>query len=74
LRPLSQVPEARLQTSMHDGLFWVLDEDTAVEESEHILHQMNSTPYADLWQMNTPLSIPLLYEPSKIGTSYANVK
>jgi DNA polymerase I-like protein with 3'-5' exonuclease and polymerase domains len=74
LAAISQVPDARIQTNMHDGIFWILDEDTAEDEARHILERMNATPYEQLWQMNEPLAIPLLYEPSKIGTSYANVK
>jgi DNA polymerase I-like protein with 3'-5' exonuclease and polymerase domains len=74
LAAISQVPDARIQTSLHDGVFWVLDEDTAKEESDHILNAMNKTPYQQLWSMPEPLAIPLLYEASKIGTNYADVK
>lgn len=74
LAAISQVPDARIQTNMHDGIFWILDEDTAKDEAEYILERMNATPYESLWQMNEPLPIPLMYEASKIGTSYANVK
>ena len=73
LAALSQVPDARIQTNMHDGIFWVIDRD-APDEAEYILEQMNKTPYEALWQMSQPLQIPLLYEGSKLGTSYANVK
>jgi DNA polymerase-1 len=75
LAAMSQVPEARIQTTMHDGVFFVVDEGRAgQEEAEYILDQMNKTPYEKLWDMATPLPIPLLYEASKIGSSYADVK
>ena len=75
LAALSSVPDARIQTNMHDGIFWVVDEGPAgVEEAEHILNQMNATDYQKLWDLPDPLPIPLLYEGSKIGTSYADVK
>jgi len=72
---ISQVPDARIQTNMHDGIFWAVDEGPAgKEESEYILEQMNKTPYEALWGMPNPLSIKLEYEGSKIGSSYADVK
>jgi DNA polymerase I-like protein with 3'-5' exonuclease and polymerase domains len=72
---LSSVPDARIQTNMHDGIFWVVDEGAeGREEAEHILEMMNKTPYQQLWNMPEPLAIPLQYEGSKIGTSYADVK
>ena len=75
LAALSSVPEARIQTNMHDGIFWIVDEGKeGEEEAAYILEQMNKTKYEQLWQMSQPLSIPLLYEGSKIGTSYADVK
>lgn len=74
LAALSSVPDARIQTNMHDGIFWVVDEGPAgKEEAESILDRMNATDYASLWDIE-PLSIPLLYEGSKVGTSYADVK
>lgn len=75
LAALSSVPDARIQTNMHDGIFWIVDEGQAgIDESEYILDQMNKTNYQALWDLPSPLSIPLLYEGSKIGTSYADVK
>lgn len=75
LAALSSVPDARIQTNMHDGIFWVVDEGPAgKEEAEHILERMNATPYEKLWGLDEPLPIPLQYEGSKIGTSYADVK
>jgi DNA polymerase I-like protein with 3'-5' exonuclease and polymerase domains len=75
LAALSSVPDARIQTNMHDGIFWVVDEGPAgKEEAEHILDAMNRTNYQQLWDLSEPLPIPLLYEPSKIGTNYADVK
>lgn len=75
LAALSSVPDARIQTNMHDGIFWVLDEGPAgAEEFEHILHSMNATDYQALWDLPDPLPIPLLYEATKIGTSYAQLK
>lgn len=75
LAALSQVPDARIQTTLHDGIFWIVDEGpSGVEESEYILRRLNETPYQQLWNLERPLPIPLLYEPSKIGTSYADVK
>lgn len=72
---LSQVPDARLQTNMHDGQFWVLDEGPeGEEEAAYIINQLNKTPYQQLWQLDNPLPIDLLYEESKIGTSFADVK
>lgn len=72
---LSSVPDARIQTNMHDGIFWVVDEGPeGKEEAEHILEMMNKTPYEKLWNMPTELPIKLQYEGSKIGTSYADVK
>lgn len=72
---ISQVPDARIQTNMHDGIFWVVDEGKAgEEEAEYILEQMNKTPYEQLWGLEEQLPIPLLYEGSKIGSSYADVK
>jgi DNA polymerase I-like protein with 3'-5' exonuclease and polymerase domains len=75
LAALSSVPDARIQTNMHDGIFWIVDEGKeGEEEAEYILEQMNKTKYEQLWQMGQELAIPLLYEGSKIGTSYADVK
>lgn len=75
LAALSSVPDARIQTNMHDGIFWVLDEGRAgQEEFEHILESMNRTDYQALWDLPDPLPIPLLYEATKIGTSYAQLK
>lgn len=70
LAALSQVPEARMQTSLHDGIFWLVDSQ---EEADYILDKVNATPYEDLWQMDK-LAIPLMYEGTKLGTSYADVK
>lgn len=75
LAALSSVPDARIQTNMHDGIFWIVDEGQAgKDEAESILERMNATNYQRLWDLPEPLSIPLLYEGSKIGTSYADVK
>jgi DNA polymerase I-like protein with 3'-5' exonuclease and polymerase domains len=75
LAALSQVPDARMQTSLHDGVFWVVDDGPeGKEEAEYILHQMNETPYERLWQLSEPLPIKLEYEGSRIGPSYADVK
>lgn len=75
LAALSSVPDARIQTNMHDGIFWVLDEGPAgKEEFDHILDAMNKTDYQALWDLPDPLPIPLLYEATKIGTSYAQLK
>lgn len=75
LGALSSVPDARIQTNMHDGIFWIVDDGPeGKEESEYILEQMNKTPYESLWNMQSPLSIKLEYEGSRLGTSYADVK
>ncbi len=75
LGALSSVPDSRIQTNMHDGIFWLVeDNEHGVQESEHILQSMNDTNYQGLWDLPEPLSIPLLYEGSKLGTSYADVK
>ena len=75
LAAASQTGDARFQTLMHDGVFWIVDEGREGEqEAEHILHQMNQTPYEALWNLPTPLPIKLEYEGSRIGTSYADVK
>lgn len=75
LAALSSVPDARIQTNMHDGIFWVVDDGPAgVEEARDILERMNNTPYEKLWGLPGPLPIKLEYEGSRIGTSYADVK
>lgn len=75
LAAISQVPDARMQTSLHDGVFWIVDEGPAgKEEAEYILRRMNETPYEKLWNLTEPLPIKLEYEGSRIGTSYADVK
>lgn len=75
LAATSQVPDARMQTSLHDGIFWVVDEGPAgEEEAKYIFEKMNATPYEQLWGMPNPLPIKLEYEASRIGTSYADVK
>jgi DNA polymerase I-like protein with 3'-5' exonuclease and polymerase domains len=72
---ISQVPDARICTNMHDGIFWIVDEGQAgVDEAKHIIDRMNATPYETLWDMPNKLPIPLEYEESKIGTSFADVK
>jgi DNA polymerase I-like protein with 3'-5' exonuclease and polymerase domains len=71
LAAISQVPEARLQTTMHDGIFWVVDDQA---EADHIHHQLQQTPYQQLWNLPEPLSIPLVYEATKLGDNYADVK
>jgi DNA polymerase I-like protein with 3'-5' exonuclease and polymerase domains len=74
LAALSQVPEARMQTSLHDGIFWMVEDSPyGQQEADEILHRMNSTPYAKLWDM-AELPIPLLYEGTRLGSSYADVK
>src|SRR5690606_8217970 len=75
LAAISSAHESRIQTNMHDGVFWLVEDSPAgVEESEHILHSMNQTNYRQLWDLSEELPIPLLYEGSKLGTSYADVK
>lgn len=75
LAALSSVPDARMQMSLHDGIFWLVDEGPAgVEEARHIHESMNATNYQALWDLPNPLSIPLLYDASRIGSSYADVK
>lgn len=75
LAALSSVPDARIQTNMHDGIFWIVDDGPAgVEEARDILERMNNTPYEKLWGLPGPLPIKLEYEGSRIGTSYADVK
>jgi DNA polymerase-1 len=71
LAAISQVPEARMQTSLHDGVFWLVDDQ---DEADYIFDQMQKTPYQDLWGLAEPLPIPLVYEATKLGTSYADVK
>jgi len=71
LAAISQVPEARMQTSLHDGVFWVVDDQ---EEADHIFQRMQQTPYQELWNLPSPLPIPLVYEATKLGNSYADVK
>lgn len=75
LAATSSVPDEIMQTSLHDGVFWCIEEDGHEQEhADSILDRMNKTDYAQLWALNQPLSIPLLYEGSKIGSSYADVK
>lgn len=75
LGALSSVPDELMQTSLHDGVFWLLKDDQYAEEhAESILERMNATNYQALWNLDQPLSIPLLYEGSKVGYSYADVK
>jgi DNA polymerase I-like protein with 3'-5' exonuclease and polymerase domains len=75
LAAISQVPGARMQTSLHDGVFWIVDDSReGQQEADDILAKMNSTPYDKLWQMDQPLVIPLMYEGTKLGNSYADVK
>jgi DNA polymerase I-like protein with 3'-5' exonuclease and polymerase domains len=71
LAAISQVPEARMQTSLHDGIFWLVDDQ---EEANYIFEKMQQTPYEQLWGLSEPLPIPLVYEATKLGTSYADVK
>jgi DNA polymerase I-like protein with 3'-5' exonuclease and polymerase domains len=75
LGALSSVPDALIQTNMHDGIFWIVEDSPQGEqESRDILNRMNATDYQRLWDLPQPLSIPLLYEGSRLGTSYADVK
>ena len=75
LAAMSSVPDELLQMSLHDGLFWLIPEDSHEKEhAQSILERMNATDYQSLWNLPTPLPIPLLYEASKIGISYADVK
>lgn len=75
LAALSSVPDELMQTSLHDGVFWLLEEDGHEEEhAASIVDRMNATNYQALWDLPKPLPIPLLYEASKIGSSYADVK
>jgi DNA polymerase I-like protein with 3'-5' exonuclease and polymerase domains len=75
LAAISQTGDSRIQTNMHDGIFWVVDDTReGRQEAEDILRKMNDTPYEALWQMPEPLPIKLEYEGSKLGTSYADVK
>jgi DNA polymerase I-like protein with 3'-5' exonuclease and polymerase domains len=75
LAAIDQVPDARIQTSLHDGIFWLVDEGPAgQEEADYILDKINNTPYEDMWGMEQPMPIKLMYEGTKIGRSYADVK
>jgi len=75
LAAIASAHESRIQTNMHDGVFWLVeDSPEGTQESEHILQSMNETNYQQLWDLAEPLPIPLLYEGSKLGTSYADVK
>lgn len=75
LAAISQVPDARMQTSLHDGVFWMVEDSReGQEEADHILASMNATPYERLWDMPNQLPIPLEYEGTKLGSSYADVK
>lgn len=71
LAAISQVPDARMQTSLHDGIFWIVDDQA---EADYIFEQIQKTPYQELWNLPDPLPIPLIYEATKLGTSYADVK
>lgn len=74
LAAISQVPDARMQTSLHDGIFWMVEDSPAgQQEADDILQRMNATPYAKLWDIDE-LPIPLLYDGTKLGSSYADVK
>ena len=75
LGALSSVPDSLMQMSLHDGIFWLVPEGPeGVQEAESILHRMNNTNYQALWDLPDPIPIELLYEGSKIGKSYADVK
>ena len=71
LAAISQVPEARIQTSMHDGIFWIVDDQA---EADYIFERIQKTPYEQLWGLSEALPIPLIYEATKLGSSYADVK
>ena len=71
LAAISQVPEARMQTSLHDGIFWLVDDQ---DEADYIFERMQKTPYEELWGLGERLPIPLIYEATKLGSSYADVK
>lgn len=73
---LTQLDEDdKLQTSLHDGQFFVVPDDQwAKERTDEMLRRMNATPYESLWALNKPLAIPLEYEGTKLGKSYADVK
>lgn len=71
LAAMSQVPEARLQTTLHDGVFYIVDDQA---EADHIFERMQATPYKELWDLDEPLPIPLMYEATKLGNSFADVK
>lgn len=75
LAAIASAKDAIIQTNMHDGVFWLVEDSPhGAQEAEQILHDLNATDYQSLWQLNEPLPIPLLYEGSKLGTSYADVK
>lgn len=71
LAAISQVPDARIQTTLHDGVFFIVDDQ---EEADYIHERMQNTPYQQLWDLPEPLAIPLVYEGTKLGTSFADVK
>ena len=66
---VSQVREAILMTTLHDGLFWAVREEA---EAKDIVERMNATPYDELWGEKLP--IQLLYEESKLGLNFSDVK
>lgn len=66
---VSQVREAILMTTLHDGLFWAVREEA---EAKDIVDRLNATPYDELWGVKLP--IPLLYEESKLGLNFSDVK
>jgi DNA polymerase I-like protein with 3'-5' exonuclease and polymerase domains len=67
---LSQVPEARVITTLHDATYFIVDDE---QEGLDIARRANSTPYDDLWALDKPLPVKLPYDCS-FGFSFADIK
>lgn len=67
---LSQVPEARVITTLHDATYFVVDDK---DEGLDIARRANDTPYDVLWALDKALPVKLPYDCS-FGQSFADIK
>jgi DNA polymerase I-like protein with 3'-5' exonuclease and polymerase domains len=64
-------PEALFVLDLHDGLFFYVPEDRALELAREMRAYINATNWAEMW--NTECVIPFPFE-GKLGSSFGTVK
>jgi DNA polymerase-1 len=64
-------PEAQFVLDLHDGIWYYLPEENAVELAREIRDDLNSTDWSAMWR--TDIKLPLPFD-AKVGPSFGEVK